>query len=134
MEHSDHYRNQSHESLKAEFKNSRAGSQLSNFGSSVLQMGDRDIYNLQKPKFDIVSQAPVWHQETIKKYPKYSLEDKDVYYYRRMAPKNPENGNQTQREKATGSRYEPDEGAVKVKKEAIAGMHVYPTNKEKLEV
>ena len=28
---------------------------------------------------------PLEHEETIKKYPKFTLEDKDAYYYRRVA-------------------------------------------------
>ena len=52
-----------------------------------MKLEDRDIYQKQRSKFDIISMQPVWHQETIKKYPKYTLEDKDAYYYRRMAPK-----------------------------------------------
>lgn len=59
-------------------------SQLSKIGSSLVQLEDRDIYNRQRSKFDIISMQPVGNEETIKKYPKFTLEDKDVNYYRRM--------------------------------------------------
>ena len=51
---------------------------------------------------DIISMQPVWTDETIKKYPKFTLEDKDAYYYRRMAPKVGEH----LAEKVSGSRFE----------------------------
>ena len=51
----------------------------------MLRLEDRDIYNKQKSKFDIISMKPAENRETIKKYPKLTLEDKDAYYYRRVA-------------------------------------------------
>jgi hypothetical protein len=51
----------------------------------LLRLEDKDIYNKQRNKFDIISMKPVEHDETIKKYPKFTLEDKDAYYYRKMA-------------------------------------------------
>jgi len=50
---------------------------------------------------------PVWHQETIKKYPKYTLEDKDAYYFRRMAPRGQQDSDkQANTARLDGSRYE----------------------------
>jgi hypothetical protein len=60
------------------------GSSLSNIGSRVLRMEDKDVYNQQRARFDIVSLQPVGHAETIKQYPKFTLEDKDAYYFRKM--------------------------------------------------
>ena len=50
-------------------------------------MRDQDIYKKQQSSLDIITSEPVWHKETIKKYPRYTLEDKDAYYFRRMAPR-----------------------------------------------
>ena len=76
---------------------------------------------------DIISQNPVWHSETIKKYPKYTLEDKDAYYYRRMAPKDPHQAPSP--EKATGNRYQSES-----KKDSMHGRQVYHDYKGKMEL
>lgn len=47
--------------LREEFKRSRGNSQLSQFGSSILQLKDTDIYNNQKSQLDIINMQPVWH-------------------------------------------------------------------------
>lgn len=59
-------------------------SQLSNIGSSLLKLEDRDIYNTQRSKYDIITMGPTHQDETIKKYPKFTLEDKDMNYLKRM--------------------------------------------------
>ena len=50
----------------------------------MLKIEDKDIYQRQSKQFNIISMEPLSHQETIKKYPKFTLEDKDAYYYRKM--------------------------------------------------
>ena len=45
---------------------------------------EKDVYNKQNANFNIISLKPKEYNETIKQYPKYTLEDKDAYYYRKM--------------------------------------------------
>ena len=73
---------------------------------------------------------PVWHQETIKKYPKYTLEDKDAYYYRRMAPK-VDQVPVPATERATGSRYQNNTEEIAAK---MNGGQNYKNYKDKLEL
>ena len=63
---------------------------------------------------------PVDHQETIKKYPKLTLEDKDAYYYKRVAkveliPPSPKELN----------------NSVSQSYNQNAGMHTYELDKNK---
>lgn len=49
-----------------------------------MKLEDKDIYRRQNQRYNIISMEPINHQETIKKYPKFTLEDKDAYYFRKM--------------------------------------------------
>ena len=58
---------------------------MSNYGTKSLSVTEKDVYNKQNANFNIISLKPKEYQETIKQYPKYTLEDKDPYYYRKMS-------------------------------------------------
>ena len=55
----------------------RNNSRLSNFGTTSLkkfpEISERDVYEKQKSKYDIITVQPTVSLETIKKYPKYRL-------------------------------------------------------------
>ena len=62
---------------------------MSNYGSSSLGklprvVNERDIYEKQEKKYNIITIQPKDHQETIKKYPIYRLENQDQNYYRKL--------------------------------------------------
>lgn len=62
---------------------------MSNYGSNSLGhlprlLNERDIYEKQEKKYNIITIQPKDYQETIKKYPKYHLEDHDLNYYRKL--------------------------------------------------
>ena len=64
--------------------NSQLISQLSKCGSNCLsrqkRLDEKDVYEKQERKYDIVSMLPKTHSETIKKYPKLRLENSDENY------------------------------------------------------
>ena len=70
----------------------KANSQLSNYGSNVLNnesfkaslYNDQEIYKKQEKKFNIITLKPNPYEQTIKQYPKLTLEDKDVYFYKKL--------------------------------------------------
>lgn len=47
-------------------------------------VNERDIYDKQEKKYNIITIQPKEHEETIKKYPIYRLEDQDQNYYRKL--------------------------------------------------
>ena len=61
---------------------------LSNAGSKSLTklplINERDIYEKQQSKYNIITIQPRQYDETIKKYPKYRLEDMDVNYFKKL--------------------------------------------------
>ena len=62
---------------------------MSNYGSNSLgqlprMLNERDIYEKQEKKYNIITIQPKDYQETIKKYPKYHLENQDQNYYRKL--------------------------------------------------
>lgn len=64
-------------------------SRLSNLGNSSLQqlprtINERDIFERQQTKYNIISIQPNQYNETIKKYPKYRLENLDCNYYKNL--------------------------------------------------
>ena len=69
-----------------------ANSQLSNYGSNVLNnesfkaslYNDQEIYKKQEKKFNLITLKPNPYEQTIKQYPKLTLEDKDVYFYKKL--------------------------------------------------
>ena len=61
-----------------------ANSYLSNYGTSSLAFNQRDIYNKQNSKFNIISLKPKGVDDQIKVYPKLTLEDRDAFYYQKM--------------------------------------------------
>jgi hypothetical protein len=70
-------------------QNNLARSQLSSYGTSSLGtlpkfVNERDIYEKQEKKYNIISIQPKRYQETIKKYPKFHLEDLDQNYYKKL--------------------------------------------------
>lgn len=70
-----------------------AHSHLSNYGSNSLTslpklLNERDIYEKQEKKYNIISIQPKEYQETIKKYPKFHLENLDENYYKKLQLQN----------------------------------------------
>lgn len=66
-----------------------AKSHLSNYGTSSLGslpkfINERDIYEKQQKKYNIITILPKEYNETIKKYPKYRLENMDLNYYKKL--------------------------------------------------
>lgn len=62
---------------------------MSNYGTNSLGhlprvLNERDIYEKQEKKYNIITIQPKEHQETIKKYPKYRLENQDNNYYKKL--------------------------------------------------
>jgi hypothetical protein len=47
-------------------------------------VNERDIYEKQEKKYNIITIQPKEYNETIKKYPKYRLENIDNNYYRKL--------------------------------------------------
>lgn len=47
-------------------------------------LNERDIYEKQEKKYNIITIQPKEYNETIKKYPKYRLEHIDQNYYRKL--------------------------------------------------
>lgn len=47
-------------------------------------MSERDIYEKQQKKYNIITIQPKEYNETIKKYPIYRLENSDENYYRKL--------------------------------------------------
>ena len=88
-------------------------------------MQDKDVYDRQKTKWNILNQAPNANQgETIKKYPKLTLEDKDAYYFRRKVNS----------EAAKQAQVPPMPAPPKPQEKKIAGTVMYGENKGKQEV
>ncbi len=42
------------------------------------------MYKKQEKKFNIITLKPNAYDQTIKQYPKLTLEDKDAYFYKKM--------------------------------------------------
>ena len=61
-----------------------AHSNLSSYGNSSLAFNQREIYDKQNSKFNIISLKPKEVPDQIKQYPKLTLEDKDAFYYQKM--------------------------------------------------
>ena len=70
-----------------------ANSQLSNYGTNSLvrlpkYTSEREIYEKQEKKYNIISIQPKKYRETIKKYPKFHLENLDGNYYKKLELQN----------------------------------------------
>lgn len=61
-----------------------ANSNLSNYGTNSLAFNQREIYDKQNTKFNIISLKPKDIPDRIKQYPKLTLEDKDKYYFQKV--------------------------------------------------
>ena len=62
-------------------------SHLSKYGRDCLskkKVDEKDIYEKQERKYNIISILPKTHNETIKKYPKFRLENSDENYQRTL--------------------------------------------------
>lgn len=66
-------------------------SRFSRFGTQSLllpNISDRDIYMKQAKNYNIISIKPNQYNESIKKYPKYHLEDQDANFYKKVQLEN----------------------------------------------
>jgi hypothetical protein len=45
---------------------------------------DQEVYKKQEKKFNIITLKPNSYNQTIRQYPKLTLEDKDAYFYRKL--------------------------------------------------
>lgn len=75
----DYFRNRS-----TIFANIAARSNMSHYGTSSLAFNEREVYNKQNNKFDIISLKPKAVHDEIKIYPKLTLENRDAQYCRKM--------------------------------------------------
>lgn len=96
-----------------------ARSHLSNYGTSSLAFNERDIYNKQNSKFNIISLKPKEVNDQIKVYPKLTLEDKDAFYYQKVQKsREQEAASEVMRNSSMGNKShqgEPD----------VAGKHTF---------
>ena len=79
---------------------------MSNYGTSSLGqlprvLNERDIYEKQEKKYNIITIQPKDYNETIKKYPKYHLENQDQNYYKKLQLQDEYNRYQDSRIKET---------------------------------
>lgn len=96
-------------------------SNLSNYGNSSLSVTDREIYNKQSNKFNIISLKPREVKDGIKIYPKYTLENQDDFYYKKMLMLKQTNDFSNNRNNSLPPR---NEGSV-------AGKHTYVPEENK---
>lgn len=52
-------------------------SNLSNYGTNSLSFNQNDIYNKQNTRYNIISVKPKDYDDSIRQFPKFTLENKD---------------------------------------------------------
>lgn len=59
---------------------------MKNLNGNLLprNLSEREVYEKQQKKYNIISMDPISHKETIKKYPIYRLENSDYNYYKKQ--------------------------------------------------
>lgn len=57
---------------------------LNNESFKASLYNDQEVYKKQEKKFNIITLKPNPYEQTIKQYPKLTLEDKDVYFYKKL--------------------------------------------------
>ena len=98
-----------------------AQSHLSSYGNNSLAFNEREIFDKQNSKFNIISLKPKEVPDKIKQYPKFSLENKDSCYYQKMQLMREQEMASRSSRQSSPSRNEP----------VVAGKHTYVPEENK---
>lgn len=85
-------------------------------------MDQAAVYHKQSSPYNIVSLKPKEYSDDIRQYPRYSVENKDDVYYRRMH----DHAKESQYYSGRASSYQKEASGTGAKgEEVIAGRHTY---------